>query len=1053
MLHYKSTIIALLFPLLLQAQSTTHYRCDFESQTESATWTMDAGRAGASCENHWAIGTPGRLGMSGSQGLYLYSGSDKSRAWYQASRNTAVLATRALTLTAGSYRLSADWIVGGAENDALYILWVPASESGALSDPNPLQSPMWLEKYLYIRGRNAKRWQSSYVDFTVEPGDEAGKLVVLFYSETGTPVLPAPQVDNIQVVPLSEACPAINNLKFVGHNGQFEWQSGADEIEIIVVNGTDTTRHSVHAEGQLSSDFITEETVYDVYARSLCGEYSSCWTILRDVFVWQKGKRCIDFLDLTKDNSGVGKCYSGGWGLDDRSNVIENLRENAGQVDEGCDSPASLHTIHYRRGEMDERTQNMLPTVPDDEVASVRLNGLWSRTHNSAASVEYDYHVEDGSNDLLVLKYAAVLEHVGDEQHKEENQPRFRLEILRRNPDNTIEPIDDGCSQADMRAGFGETSDWHVNPQYTAEDGKTHASIHWCDWQTVTVSLRDYVGLDIVIRLTAYSCTFNEHFGYAYFTLACRDGSLPTRSCEEGAVNQFTAPAGFDYRWYRQSDEHKPLSQREILGRDSLFDIPADGSGSVYLVDVINRYKPSCYYTLLANPNPFGPLVQVTPTSKVEDCENVVSFSNRSGVFYTPEGVAPVPHETDTLDYLSWDFGDGETLADCRDRFVTHTYPKEGGTFTVRLLASMAEGVCVSEETTLTITLPDLTRGEQEIIETCAASYTDSQGVEHLREDGDFVDIRMGENEYGCPIELRDSIVFRTAYDTLYDIHICDGETYTWPANGRTYRNIEPPVKDEPIIRYDTVFATTTLGCDSLICLQLTIDAKLTVRIPDTLGICMDDPVINIPLEVITGHTEYVTITFPEQEQSLGFEPEYTFAIDEDIVIPIPENLRVDFYHPTFTFDNELCSDPVSAVLEMQYPSSIVMQRYGFMAVPDSTLNGGYIFRSYEWYSESDALLGNDFYLPTAAVNDFGSYYYVRLTREGETQSFRSCPVYYNPTQAVENLPLLPEMPCTIYTAMGTVYDYQTRELRLPTEPGLYIIRFANYHISRVFVY
>lgn len=986
--------------------------------------------------------------MSGSQGLYIYSGSDKSRAWYQATGNTAVLSTCPLTLEAGTYRLSADWIVGGGESDALYILWVPSSESEALSNPSPLQSPTWVEKYMYIRGSNVKRWQSSYVDFTVESGDEAGHIVVLFYNEAGTPVLPAPAVDNIQIVPVDEACSAVNMLKFVGHNGQFEWQSFADEVEIVVVHDTDTTRHSAQGTSYLSSDFISEETVYDVYARSLCGEYSSCWTMLRDVFVWIKGKRCIDYLDLTKDNSGVGKCYSGGWG--EQGN---HLRDKEGQVDEGCDSPASLHTIHYRRGETDERTLNMLKTVPDDEVASVRLNGLWTKTHNSTATVEYDYHVEEGSNDLLVLKYAAVLEHVNDGQHKEDDQPRFTLEILRRNADGTMAPIDDGCSQADMKAGYGETENWHVNPQYKSDDGMTHHDITWCDWQTITVSLRDHVGFDLVIRLTSYSCYFHDHFGYVYFTLACRDGSLPTRSCEDEAmVSQFTAPEGFNYRWYRQSDEDVPLNQREILSEEQVFDIPSGEQGEVYLVDIINRYKRSCYYTLVANPNPFGPLVRVTPTAKVENCENVVSFSNRSGVYYFMADDLLEPHESETLDYLSWDFGDGETLSDSQERFVTHTYPETGGTFTVRLVASMADGVCVSEETTLTLTLPDLTKADSVYIPTCADTYMDSKGVEHLREDGNFVDVHEGENEYGCPIEVRDSIDFLAAFDTLYDVHICDGETYTWPANGRVYRNIDPPVREQPIIRYDTVFAKTTLGCDSLICLTLTIDPRLSVRLEDTLEICMDDPVITIPLEVVTGHTDYVTVSFPETEQSCGFEPEYTFAMDEEILIPIPENLRVDYYHPTLTFDNQLCSEPLQLALKMQYSASIVMQRYGFMSVTDS-LTSGYAFSSYAWYREDDTLISEDFYLPTGAENDFGSYYYVLLTREGESQSFRTCPIYYNPTMDVTDVSLSPELPAAIYTPLGTLYDYQTAELRLPTVPGLYIIHFANHYVTRVFVY
>ena len=46
----------------------------------------------------------------------------------------------------------------------------------------------------------------------------------------------------------------------------------------------------------------------------------------------------------------------------------------------GYDNENSLHTIQYIPGDTDPRTGGQLKTIPDDEIASVRLGGLWDKT-------------------------------------------------------------------------------------------------------------------------------------------------------------------------------------------------------------------------------------------------------------------------------------------------------------------------------------------------------------------------------------------------------------------------------------------------------------------------------------------------------------------------------------------------------------------------------------------------------------------------------------------------------------------------------------------------
>lgn len=52
---------------------------------------------------------------------------------------------------------------------------------------------------------------------------------------------------------------------------------------------------------------------------------------------------------------------------------FENPYKAVGVVDKGYDNIESRHTIHYVKGETDPRTENKLKTIPDGEIASVRL--------------------------------------------------------------------------------------------------------------------------------------------------------------------------------------------------------------------------------------------------------------------------------------------------------------------------------------------------------------------------------------------------------------------------------------------------------------------------------------------------------------------------------------------------------------------------------------------------------------------------------------------------------------------------------------------------------
>ena len=145
----------------------------------------------------------------------------------------------------------------------------------------------------------------------------------------------------------------------------------------------------------LTLDNHAEGPIY-VYIRSNCGGVYTSW-VSYSHFVWFPGLRCIELFDLNDEN-----CFIGG-DLDPRATTQK--------VDLGYKNRASRHTIHYDIYETDPRTDGNLRTVPEGEIASIRL-GNWN-IGSEAECIEYQYTVDTTDNAILLLKYAAVLQDPG----------------------------------------------------------------------------------------------------------------------------------------------------------------------------------------------------------------------------------------------------------------------------------------------------------------------------------------------------------------------------------------------------------------------------------------------------------------------------------------------------------------------------------------------------------------------------------------------------------------------------------------------------------------
>lgn len=357
---------------------------------------------------------------------------------------------------------------------------------------------------------------------------------------------------------------------------------------------------------------------------------------------------CINFTDLT--SCWTYATYGTFWDPD----------ANEGVYDQGSTSNQSRHTVHTNTNEYDARTGNQLRTVPPGESASVRL-GNWG-TGAKAESIKYEYTVDTMISDLLILKYAAVLQ---DPSHTAAEQPRFTFKIL----DERDNEIDAVCYSADFIAA--SNLGWNNG---------TTSSILWKDWTTVGVDLSGLHGQRIFVKLTTYDCSQSGHYGYAYFVLKCSTKHMASSSCGNIVENTFTAPDGFAYEWYNSNDTNTILSTQQSLHvtRAGIYNCRLNFVGG----------NASCSFVMSAVAGTRYPYADFSWSyiDTVSPCMKRYQFYNNAVI------TTDSAHQNRTsigCDAVEWDFGDGTTST---QRNPIHAYPS--GRYWVRQIATLANGQC-----------------------------------------------------------------------------------------------------------------------------------------------------------------------------------------------------------------------------------------------------------------------------------------------------------------------------------------------------------------------
>ena len=516
------------------------------------------------------------------------------------------------------------------------------------------------------------------------------------------------------------------------------------------------------------------------------------------VFTPSGGTGCIDPTNLTAEYT---SCFYGTFGDPVANRGVQNY---------GSTSALSRHTVHYDTTERDPRTGNLLRTIPEGSQASVRL-GNWASNFTSAEAeaITYSLFVDPSAFDLLVLKYAAVLQ---DPLHDPSEQPRFSIEIL----DENQQLIDASCGAANFIAN--RNLGWNL-----ADD-----NVLWKDWTTVGIDMSAYAGQTVYIRLTTRDCGEGNHYGYAYFTLECHTKNMQSELCGEVESNRFSAPSGFAYRWYTNLSDETYSTEQSI-------NVPSNNEVTYYC-DCSFVDNDACSFTLSAFAGTRYPLARFEYTYEVENCSILVHFNNTSTISMDGETAVESGEGCETA---VWDFDNGERSTSYHATCV-YTRP---GTYNVQLVSGIAGDLCqdtivVPVVLEVNDSLPRL-HGEEALCAGQSTTLAVSHAVQTLWNTGATTPTLsvtpdsttryfcLATDSNGCVDTLRHTLTVHPVYDRHDTLELCEGLLpYTWVD---TVLSTDVPSGTYRLHR------TTRYGCDSLAALTLTVFHNNTGVVFDTI--------------------------------------------------------------------------------------------------------------------------------------------------------------------------------------------------------------------------
>lgn len=1056
-------VAALVFAAPVQA--VRRYSCNFEDSVARSRWKLNP-TANQSTYNNlankWYIGEPGNNDRNGQYGLYI-SDDGGATAHYQ-NKGCWVFAYDTISLDpiSGDYLLTFDYTVMAnvaSDFDGLYALWIPDSIKVNSIATSGGVVPKRYEEYVIRLQPNANMdylagtvtWRQCAVNIPGSKCDGTPHYLAFVWANGAyVPQQPGALIDNILITD-GEPCDQPTNL-VVTPNGttvSLEWQGTATEYEVSaysydgqvwagpkIVTGTQTNFTGLPI-GQ--TDFIV---------RAKCGDdYFSLKTIVSKL-IYYPDQLCVDYLNL---NNAV--CYINNSAPN--NTLTFNDFKQVAPVDQGPSNISSRHVVHFDRAEYEPRTGGQAKTIPDGELASVRL-GNWE-ADDHAERIEFTFDVDTIRFPVLLLKYMPLLEAPGHEDHE---NPRFKLDILING-----ESIGE-CGQADFNANNvmnGSTlkpeavqQGWHLTPSDVAFPGdNSRADVIWKDWTTVGVNLRNkaYAGKQLTARLTTHDCTFSVHCGYAYFTLGCSDGKLKGMKC--GAINpEFEAPDGFDYRWayaynekYRRPDGSLP--DQYILSTDQHYNAGMHDD-SLYVVDCMFVQDHSCFFSLYASTLATNPISVMNDPQIYMNCRDSIY---RVTFDASPSWVQEIDHVT------------GDTLVSKAYHIETYEWNIEG----------LAYGW--SDEVKPTFDFP-IEGGDYEVTLRTTCGTCDSVLHYHLHLDP-LGATKETQTYILCDDDRKAGFVWKERTDTAYHTYgVVDSVVLLNPAttcDSVIYLELTEPLRlfadtvvlsdDLPFVYRGRSYTESVIdtipnaACDTTWVLNFEVYEPLKAHLADTaIIVCEDDSVVGIEYIITQGRSLRYSYRIADLDSIDSQTKHQRKGTDTTLVVPLAKPYP-NIYKGSILLEDSLPEHNVRLpfTVTIRYASSIITQRWNdVLAIRNADYNGGYLFTAVQWYLGESPIQGATEFNYFAGENTqlrFGEPYSALLTRDDGVQLF-TCPIEPEKVSAdITDMPTLVPLGSSIqvqgkgkaywYDVLGRPHhteSYDNSSISAPTTAGYYLL-------------
>lgn len=1076
-------ILVALLAFAAPAQAVTKYTCDFESQADRDRWVLNPASDGVKPKlvNKWYIGAPGNNSRMGQNGLFISDDAGQT-AHYTNAQSEWVYAYDTLTLdplATGDYTLYFDYSVMAniaSKFDGLYLIWAPVVKPNGdtlrlMSIANGGAIPSAVSQYIvplqpgaqidYLNG--TPTWRQHSVILPKEDCDGTPHYLAFVWTNGSSLAQPpAAKIDNILITD-APPCTPPTNLKVdpQGSTINLSWSGNAAEYEVSAYSNDGkqwwgpriVTTTSVQVTGLPigEADFIVRAKCDD--------DFYSLKTIVSKL-IYYPDELCVDYLNL--DNA---KCYINNSSPSRTDNFNDFLQ--VAPVDKGSASKASRHTIHFDRQELEPRTGNLAKTVPDGELASVRL-GNWD-SGDEAERIEFTIKVDTINYPVMLLKYMPILEAPG---HEDYENPRFKLEMLMGSESIT-------CGEADFNANDvmnGTTlkpsaiaQGWHLTPSAVAQ---TSDDVIWKEWTTVGINLRDkrYQGQNLTVRLTTHDCTFSVHSGYAYFTLGCSDGKFKDMKC--GQVNpDFKAPDGFRYRWALASSERfrnkntGGIPEQYVVGRNQVFNAGWHDD-NLYMVDCMFVQDSTCYFTLYASALATNPISVMKKPQIYMNCRDSIYRVTFDG---SDSWVQEINHVTgDTIvseskhiERYEW-VVEGLPNAFSDEPVATFDFPMEGGDYDVTLRTTC--GTC---DSVLHYHLHLFPLGATRETQTYTLCDADRKGEGfHWKERSDTTYATYG---------IVDSVFLfseTTSCDSIIYLELVEPirvfeDTLLLPEYlPFTYHDKVYPVGTTSLV--DTV--PDKNDCSKTWVLNLEIYESLLVEPAKAYTLCEGADTLLFVYDITRGRSQsFVSVWNGEKPDTLVNIEQKTGHYE--IPLALDPTLEPGLYKGTLLFEDlkHEFSDTVPFELSLRYSPEIITQRWNdVLAIRnDSTIKANlgdhgynYDFIGVQWYVSGQPIEGaTEFNYYTGVGNEllFGKDYTALLTRKDGTQIFTcafvpvSVPEAAMPYPQLTNTVVSPSAPIRL-SGKGTAYwydvlgrsrtseTYDNSDIAAPAAVGFYLL-------------